>query len=222
MKISVVIPAYNESMSIEAVVNSVKEIGDVVVVDDGSSDLTGDIARRVGAIIVSHKNNLGYDMSIQSGLRKAIEIGSEFVITFDADGQHDPSILNEIVRIVQEKDVDLVLGIRNDAARLSEEIFNWYTRIVYGVPDILCGLKGYKIDIVKKNQLHLKNSIGTGLAIEGIKAGSTFVTIPVRIFQRNDLDQSRMGHKIKANTRIFKAFLLRIYIDIHTLISSKI
>ena len=109
MKISVVIPAYNESMSIEAVVNSVKEIGDVVVVDDGSSDLTGDIARRVGAIIVSHKNNLGYDMSIQSGLRKAIEIGSEFVITFDADGQHDPSILNEIVRIVQEKDVDLVL-----------------------------------------------------------------------------------------------------------------
>ena len=85
----VVIPAYNEGTVLSRVVTQVKRAGyAVVVVDDGSTDSTADHARAAGATVVSHPFNLGQGAALQTGIDYALTQDAQFVVTFDADGQH--------------------------------------------------------------------------------------------------------------------------------------
>ncbi len=86
------IPAFNEEKSIAGVVLSAQKHADVVVVcDDGSSDMTREIAERLGAVVVRHEQNLGYGAALQSLFKKARELRADVLVTLDSDGQHDAS-----------------------------------------------------------------------------------------------------------------------------------
>jgi glycosyltransferase involved in cell wall biosynthesis len=112
-KIIVVIPAYNEERFIGSVVLSAHKYADkVVVVDDGSSDATADIARAAGAIVVRHEQNLGKGVALNTGFRKARELYPEAVVTIDADGQHLPDQTMDVVTPVLEHQADIVVGSR--------------------------------------------------------------------------------------------------------------
>ena len=88
-QVFVVIPAYNEGTSLSRVVTEVKRAGyAVVVVDDGSADLTADHAHAAGAFVVRHPFNLGQGAALQTGIDYALTQAAQFVVTFDADGQH--------------------------------------------------------------------------------------------------------------------------------------
>src|SRR5690348_14005578 len=85
----VVVPAYNEARVIPGVVSGLKQEGyQVVVVDDGSSDATAEIAAQSGAIVLSHPINLGLGAALQTGIEFALARGADLLVTFDADGQH--------------------------------------------------------------------------------------------------------------------------------------
>src|SRR5437868_2823186 len=89
-RIFVIIPAFNEGQVIDDVVTSVKSLfSDVIVVDDGSCDDTVDVARNAGAVVVPHPFNLGQGAALQTGLIFALQSGADYIVTFDADGQHD-------------------------------------------------------------------------------------------------------------------------------------
>ena len=89
MKIIVGIPAFNEEKNIASIITKLNKIADsVVVCDDGSTDLTSDIAKKMGAIMINHEKNLGYGGAIRSIFLKAKEIDGDILVTFDADGQH--------------------------------------------------------------------------------------------------------------------------------------
>ena len=105
-KVAIVIPAFNEEATISNVVQSVKEHGIVVVVNDASSDKTKQIAESAGAIVVSHKYNKGYDSALNSGFKRAEELNCDGVITFDADGEHKTKDMKKIREILY----NLVLG----------------------------------------------------------------------------------------------------------------
>jgi glycosyltransferase involved in cell wall biosynthesis len=108
-----VIAAYNEATVIGRVVSEVARAGyRVVVVDDGSSDATGRLARHAGATVLRHPFNLGQGAALQTGIDYALEQGAEAVVTFDADGQHRLSDIAILVEALAKEQADFVLGTR--------------------------------------------------------------------------------------------------------------
>ena len=98
------IPAFDEEKSIAGVVLLAQRYVDkVIVCDDGSSDLTGEIAGRLGAEVICHDGNIGYGASLRSLFRKARELNADFVVTLDADGQHDPGDIPVLVKPVLDE-----------------------------------------------------------------------------------------------------------------------
>lgn len=112
VSVYVVVPAYNEHKSIRAVVESLMPYGTVVVVDDGSSDGTGIVAAEAGAIVPRHPINLGQGAALQTGMEYSLQNGAQYIVTFDADGQHDPNDIPRLLSILKDSNVDLILGSR--------------------------------------------------------------------------------------------------------------
>jgi len=113
MKIACVVPALNEEEAIAAVVAGCREHNLVVyVVDDGSSDATGDRAHAAGAEVIRHETNLGKGRSLADGIERAAADGFDAAVFLDADGQHDPAVLPAFVAAA-EAGADLVLGCRD-------------------------------------------------------------------------------------------------------------
>lgn len=112
-KVVACIPAYNEERTIARVVLTTKKYVDTVIVcDDGSTDLTGEIASALGAIVVRHDKNMGVGAALRTLFDRARELGAEIVVTLDADGQHDPSYIPDLVEPILRREADLVIGSR--------------------------------------------------------------------------------------------------------------
>ena len=113
MKLLAVIPVLNAEATIGDVVRKTRrQIEDVVVIDDGCSDRTADVARAEGATVLRHDVNRGKGASLKSGFAYAREHGYDAVITLDADGQHLPSEIPKILEAWKESGADLVIGGR--------------------------------------------------------------------------------------------------------------
>ena len=107
------IPAHNEESHIENLVTSAKNYVDsVVVCDDGSTDNTANIAKNAGAIVISHKTNKGYGSALISLFDYARENNVDAMITIDGDGQHDPEEIPLLLNIMNQHNVDVVIGSR--------------------------------------------------------------------------------------------------------------
>ena len=125
MKITIGIPAYNEEKNIALIITKLKKITDsIIVCDDGSSDLTGEIARELGAIVISHPKNMGYGAAIRSLFLKAKELDLDGLITMDADGQHRIEDVNSVFKPINDEVADIVIGSRF-LDKKSEEMPNY-------------------------------------------------------------------------------------------------
>jgi len=206
-RLCVVIPAFNEGASIAGVVGGALEagVGDVIVVDDGSTDETAAAARAAGAHVVSLPENQGYDAAIGAGFVEAACLGADAVVTLDADGEHDPALLAAFRRALLEDGVELVLGVRPAKARLAERLVGLYYAWVYGAHDILCGMKGYALGLWRNNGgFDHVGGIGTELAHFGLARGIVMREITVSGQKR--ADQPRFGRAVHVNLRILGAF----------------
>jgi len=107
------IPAYNEERGIAKVVLLAQRYVDrVVVCDDGSTDMTAEIAEGLGAEVVRHEENLGYGAAIQSLFRRARDLGATVMVTLDADGQHDPQQIPTLIKPILNEGADIAVGSR--------------------------------------------------------------------------------------------------------------
>jgi glycosyltransferase involved in cell wall biosynthesis len=204
-ELAIVIPAWNEEKSIGRVVQSVVPFGIAIVVNDKSSDNTARCAQDAGADVVSHDVNKGYDGALNSGFKRASELGCKYIITFDADGQHDFNLIPAFCKFFEEGN-DLVIGIRPKAARFGEFVFSIVTRIKFGLKDPLCGMKGYRTDVYNKRGFFDScKSIGTELTIWALRNKYKFAQLPIPIHDR--VGQSRFGRIIRANYMIITGML---------------
>lgn len=156
MKRVIVIPALNEAPAIEEVVRQAVRVADaVIVVDDGSSDGTGAVAERAGALVVRHTVNRGTGAATATGLAAALRVGADLIVTMDADGQHRAEDAERIFARLAGGDVDFVsgsriLGVKEGAGRmpLRRRVYNWIgnflTMLLFGVwvSDSQSGLRG--------------------------------------------------------------------------------
>jgi glycosyltransferase involved in cell wall biosynthesis len=114
-KILAIIPSYNEEGSVGKVIEEVKEHlpqADMLVVNDGSSDLTSEKGKANGAIVLNLPFNLGIGGAMQAGYQYADEKGYDIAIQVDGDGQHDPKDIINLLKALEEKKIDMAIGSR--------------------------------------------------------------------------------------------------------------
>ncbi len=109
-----IIPAFNEEETIVSVIEGVKKYSDadIVVINDGSADLTGKRAKEAGALVISHPFNMGYGTALQTGYKYAVQNKYDFLVQMDGDGQHDPKYIPALFREVEAGACDVAIGSR--------------------------------------------------------------------------------------------------------------
>jgi glycosyltransferase involved in cell wall biosynthesis len=107
------IPAYNEERTIASVIlRTQKQVDAVVVCDDGSHDMTAEIAQRLGATVIRHETNKGYGAALKSLFEKAQELNADILVTLDADGQHDATEIQALIKPLIDAKADIAIGSR--------------------------------------------------------------------------------------------------------------
>ncbi len=208
-RVGIVIPALNESETIAGIVEAVAEYGVPIVVDDGSTDNTSALAKLSDAVVIVHEKNLGYDAALNSGFKKAYELGINIIITVDADGQHDPSLIQKFIDAI-DSGADIVIGTRSRRQRVAEHFFAWYTRFRFRIKDPLCGMKAYRRDLYKAlGHFDSYGSIGTELTLFAAIKGYHVEQIEFSVRERSG--ESRFGSIIMGNYRIIRSMLLSIW-----------
>jgi glycosyltransferase involved in cell wall biosynthesis len=201
-----VLPALNESASIVKVIVGVRAFADVVVVDDGSTDSTGELARGAGAHVVTHAYNRGYDQALESGLMWASEQGYQYAVTLDADGQHRAATISLFAREL-DAGADVVVGVRDRTQRWAEKLFALIACTLWNIRDPLCGMKGYRLDLLRQTGWFATYaSVGTEFCIRAARSGFAIRQVPVLTAQR--VGQPRFGAGINSNIRIVRAIWL--------------
>ncbi len=203
----VVIPAYNEQATIGYVVKEARKYCDVIVVDDCSKDQTSEIAGKNGARVLRNKQNLGYDSTLNKGITEAVK-RAPVVIILDADGQHDPRDIPNMLSLIKKGKADFVVGIRPKKARLSEKIYAMFTKRYIGISDPLCGFKAFRSEIFEKvGYYDSMKSIGTEFMFAAKKLGYKLAETKITLNKRQDIPRFSMGNKLKAETAIFSAMV---------------
>ena len=165
-KFLVIIPAFNEASvignTIQGVRHSLKE-AKILVVNDGSSDTTGIEAVKAGATVVSHPINRGLGGALGTGLYWAKIRDVDYVVTFDADGQHDPDDILKVLSPIISSSADVVIGTRTKFGwgeipwdrKIVLTLSNWLTWWLFGIKttDSTSGLRAFNREAVEKIQI---------------------------------------------------------------------
>jgi glycosyltransferase involved in cell wall biosynthesis len=225
--VSVVIPAYNEGPVIADVITALAGAGpwhEIIVIDDGSSDGTGDHAAKAGATVVKHPYNKGNGAAVKSGIRKA---SGEFVLIIDGDGQHSPGDARRIV--ARLGDYDLVIGARStstqatQARRVGNDALNRLASYLTEreIPDLTSGFRGARREHLREFLHLLPNgfSTPTTTTLAFIKAGYNVGFEPIEARPRTGNSKIKLA---RDGTKFFLIILrivtiyspLRIFVPI--------
>ena len=198
-KIAILVPAYNEAENIGVVLDQMPaEVcgvrTEILIVDDGSRDGTGDVAAEHGALVARHVTNRGGGAALRTGYRLMVESGAEIVVTLDADGQHLPSEMSRLVAPVLDGEIDVAHGSRvlghadrNHFARELGIVF--FNRLVSAitrthVTDCSNGYRAVRTTVLPQLVLRQEQFHTSEFMIEAIKRGIPAKEIPITVEQR--------------------------------------
>ena len=159
-EVSIIIPANNEEQTMGGIIKKIKALYpefEIIVINDGSTDETGTVAKDAGAIVYSHPYNIGNGAAIKSGIRIA---SGEILVFMDGDGQHDPEDIGRLINWLP--DYDMVVGARPKGHQaslvraLGNRVFNWLASYVskFPVEDLTSGFRSIKSGVAH-NLLYL-------------------------------------------------------------------
>lgn len=193
MKISIVLPAKNEALSVGLTVRRIRECmpnAEIIVVNDGSTDDTAQIAEQASARVVSHPYSKGNGAAIKTGARAA---GGDIIVFMDADGQHDPADIRRLLEKMEQGN-DLVVGARQKGSQaslgrgLANGLYNrlatWMTG--HRVEDLTSGLRAVRASKFREFLYLLPNgfSYPTTSTMAFFRAGYSVAYIPIHAAPR--------------------------------------
>jgi len=194
MKITIGIPAFNEEKNIASIITKLRKISDsIIVCNDGSSDMTEEIAKEMGVIVISHEKNLGYGAAIRSLFEKAREMELDSLITFDADNQHRVEDVNSVFEPINEGSADIVIGsrflnertdnvptYRKVGIRLITKVTN--LSIKEKLTDSQSGFRGYNKKALKEILVSDEGmGVSTEILIKGSNLGLKIAEVPIKV-----------------------------------------
>lgn len=191
-KIAAIIPALNAERTLAKVVEDTRRhLEHVLVIDDGSSDRTGDVARSAGALVLRHEVNRGKGAALKTGFAWALKHGCDAVITLDADGQHLPAEIPKFLSKWRVGGAQLIIGgrahlfqhmlpRRRNANRLSA----WSISKAAGVPiaDSQSGFRLYSAELLRSLHLHTDGfDMESEVIVLAGRRGFRIVSIPIEL-----------------------------------------
>src|SRR5919112_1798593 len=171
-----IIPAYNESHSIQQITaEASKYVSTIIVIDDGSKDNTADLAISKNVKVVRNRRNMGKGTALKKGLIECLKYNPDIIVTLDADGQHDPADIPKLLEPIKNEEADIVIGSRCDNNSLSEipivrgfglSFINFINRSLMKstVKDSQSGFRAYAKSIL--SMISNYNSTGYGVETE--------------------------------------------------------
>jgi nucleotide-binding universal stress UspA family protein len=204
------IPAFNEEATIAQVVLLAERYVDLVLVcNDGSTDLTGNLAEAMGAVVILHEANLGYEAALLSLFEEAVKRGVDVVVTLDADGQDDPSEIPMLLERLNVGDVDLVVGSRflegggSEAPASMEagaqEIAGVVAEGGVKVTDAESGFRAYTRHALESLTLTGEGmGVSTGILLKAGEKGLRIAEVPIHVkHDENSSTQSPAPHGLE-------------------------
>lgn len=194
MEISVVIPAYNEAQTLGETIQRIHECvpeAEVLVVDDGSTDNSAQVAREAGAYVWSHPYNIGNGAAVKTGIRLA---SGHKIVLMDGDGQHDPADIPRLVAASEQ--YDMVIGARdvrghaNSLRLTANRAYNMIARYAtrFPVKDLTSGFRVMERETVTRYLYLLPNSFSypTTLTLAYLRSGRTLCYLPIQARKRQE------------------------------------
>ena len=207
MKITVGLPAYNEEKNIAKIIVQLKKVADqIIVCDDGSTDLTSRIAESLGTIVIKHPKNLGYGSAIRSIFLKAREINSEILVTIDSDGQHKIEDVEKVVKPVVYGRADISIGSRfldkdDNAPKYRKLGINIITKVTNSslsekITDSQSGFRAYNSKVLQAlTPSDSGMGISTEILIKSSNLGFKIAEVPTEIQYEGDTSsQNPVSH----------------------------
>ena len=200
LKIVVGIPAYNEEKNIAKIIVKLQKIVDkIIVCNDGSSDLTGEIAEKMGVDVINHPKNLGYGAAIRNIFLKAAELDVDMLVTFDADGQHRIEDIQSVIQPILDGEVDIVIGSRFLNKENSENVPGYrklgiktITSLTdsitdFKLTDAQSGFRAYGKKVLKEiNPSDYGMGVSTEILIKASKKKFKVKEVPITILYEGD------------------------------------
>jgi glycosyltransferase involved in cell wall biosynthesis len=193
----VIIPSYNEQGRIGRTVEGARKYcRRVVVVDDGSRDSTAEEAEKAGALVIRHEMNKGKGVALQTGFDHAMEKKFDFVITMDADGQHDPDDIPTFLEACRTTDFPVLTGNRMDRAgsmpwmrRMTNRFMSWLLsrKIGQRVADTQSGFRLYRSEVLpwlraESARFAAESEVLLNLAARNVRIGA----VPIKVIYRDE------------------------------------
>ena len=145
LKVVIGIPAFNEEKNIAKIIVKLQKVSDAIIVcNDGSTDLTKEIAEKMGVEVINHPKNLGYGAGIRSIFLKASKMEPDILVTFDADGQHKVEDIQSVIQPILNNEADIVIGSRFLKNETNENVPKYRKvgiKIITGITDSVTDLK---------------------------------------------------------------------------------
>jgi glycosyltransferase involved in cell wall biosynthesis len=215
------IPCFNEERFIGSVVLKVKKYVDkVLVIDDGSSDASVEIATAAGAVVHSHDCNKGYGAAIRTALSRGKELGADVLVIIDGDGQHDARDIPRLAKPVLDGEADVVIGSRflGEASRaplyrrLGQRVLNVATNVGSGrrLSDSQSGFRAYSSKALNtlnltENGMSVTSEMQFAIANKGLKVAE----IPIGVCYGEKSKRNPLGHGFNVLSRVLVLLSLR-------------
>lgn len=223
------IPAYNEATTVSNVVTEAQRYADeVLVVDDGSEDATGERARTAGATLINHRANRGYGAALRSIFEYASERKVDHLVVLDADGQHTVEDIPALIAAQQRSDAEIVIGSRFKKEHQSEiPVYRWFgitvinsltnlgLRLGYSFPavsDTQCGFRAYQrnaIDTIARSP-DIGTGMGAGLDILFHAAQENYNIEEVSTAVDYDIEQTSTLNPLTHGLELVKALITAV------------
>ncbi len=212
------VPAYNEGRNIADVVKGcLKHVPDVVAVDDGSTDGTGESARQAGATVITHEVNRGKGAALKTGFDYILEQGWEAVIVIDGDGQHDWNEIPNIIETTFRENAAITIGSRMSDMknmplhrRASNLLTSWIISRLSGqyVPDSQCGFRLIRSDFLREIELTTNSfEMESEMIIIAGRKGYKVAGVPIRTIYIEGRERMGPGRDIIKFIKLFAAHI---------------